>query len=154
MKRLSVALIFLFACSFGFAQQKMEKMGKMEKTAKIEKMEHTMAGYLIDHACATKMEKAGPKKAMEKARNHTKDCALQPACKASGYGLMSHGKFFKFDEKGNKLAASYLDKTKKEKDLWVDVKGWMDGSTMKVESIRDVKMKVKKAVKKKEGKMD
>jgi len=152
MKKLSVALIFLFACSFGFAQQKMEPMGKMEKTQKMEKMEHTMGGYLVDRACAMKMEKAGPKKAMEKAKNHTKDCALQDACKASGYGLMSHGKFIKFDKKGDKLAAEYLDRTKKENDLWVDVRGWMDGKVMKVQSIRDVKMKVKKDVMKKEEK--
>jgi ABC-type branched-subunit amino acid transport system substrate-binding protein len=152
MKKLSVALIFLLACSFGFAQQKMEKMGKTEKVEKMQKSEHTMAGYLVDKACATKMEKAGAKKAMMKAKNHTKDCALQPACEASGYGLMSHGKFIKFDEKGDKLAAEYLNKTKKEKDLWVDVKGRMDGTMMKVESIKDVKAKVKKEVKKKEAK--
>lgn len=149
MKKLGVAVIFLAISSLGFAQQKMEKMGKTEK---MEKSEHTMAGYMVDNACATKMEKAGATKAMEKAKNHSKDCALQDACKASGYGLMSHGKFYKFDEKGDKLASEYFDKTKKEKDFWVDVTGTMDGKTIKVESIKDVKMKAKKEVKKKEAK--
>jgi hypothetical protein len=151
MKKLSVALVFLLACSFGVAQ---EKMGNMEKseTMKKEKSEHSVGGYLVDKACATKMEKLSMKKAMEKAKNHTKDCALQDACKASGYGIMSHGKFIKFDEKGDKLASEYLDKTKKEKNIWVDVRGSMDGGMMKVESIHDVKAKVKKAVKKKEAK--
>jgi hypothetical protein len=152
MKNFSVALIFLLACSFGFAQEKMGTMGKTDKTekmGKMEKSEHTMGGYLVDQACATKMEKAGPKKAMMKAKNHTKDCALQDACKASGYGLMSHGKFIKFDATGDKLASEYFDKTKKEKDIWVDVRGTMDGSTMKVESIKDVKAKSKRMMKKK-----
>jgi len=146
MKNLSVALIFLLACSLGFAQ---EKMGKMEK---MKKSEHTMAGYMVDKACGMKMEKAGAKKAMQKAKNHTKDCALQDACKASGYGIMSHGKFIKFDEKGDKLASEYFDKTKKENDFWVDVRGTMDGGMIKVESIKDVRAKAKKMVKKKEAK--
>ena len=149
MKTIGVAVVFLLVSSFGFAQEKMENMSKTET---MKKSEHTMAGYLVDNACAMKMEKAGAKKAMEKAKNHTKDCALQDACKASGYGLMSHGKFYKFDEKGDKIASEYFDKTKKEKDFWVDVEGTMDGKTIKVESIKDVKAKVKKAAKKKEAK--
>jgi hypothetical protein len=158
MKKFGVALIFLLACSFGFAQQKMDTMGKsgkMEKMGKMAKSEHAMAGYLVDKACAVKMEKAGTRKAMEKAKNHTKDCALQDACKASGYGIMSHGKFIKFDENGDKLASEYFDKSQKEKDFWVDVRGTMDGSVMKVESIKDVKAKSKKMMKKKaEAKKD
>jgi len=145
MKKFSIAMAFLVVCSLGVAQEKMEMEKKPMKA-------HTTAGYLVDKACATKMEKLGMKKAMEKAKNHTKDCALQDACKASGYGIMSHGKFIKFDEQGDKLAAEYLDKTKKEKDIWVDVRGSMDGGMMKVESIKDVKAKAKKMVKKKEAK--
>lgn len=151
MKKLGVVMAFLVVCSLGFAQEKMDSMGKME-TKKMEKSEHTMGGYLVDKSCATKMEKLSMKKAMMKAKNHTKDCALQDGCKASGYGLMSHGKFIKFDENGDKLASEYLDKTKKEKDIWVEVRGSMDGGMMKVESIHDVKAKVKKAAKKKEAK--
>jgi hypothetical protein len=97
---------------------------------------HSMHGYMLDVACGTKMSKLSAKKAEEKAKAHTKDCALQDACKASGYGLMMHGKLMKFDDNGNKLAAAYFDKTKKEKDFWVDVKGTMEGNTIKVESIK------------------
>ena len=149
MKNFSVALIFLLACSLGFSQEKMETMGKTE-TAK--KPVHTMAGYLVDCACGMKMEKAGTTKAMEKAKAHTKDCALQDACKASGYGIMSNGKLIKFDEHGNALAAKFFDKSKKENDFWVDVRGSMDGGMIKVVSIQDGKMKVKKMVKKNEEK--
>ncbi len=105
---------------------------------------HAMYGYLIDDACGSKMSKLDEKKAEEKAKGHTKDCALQDMCKSSGYGLMMKGKFVKFDENGNKLASEYFDKTKKEKDFWVDVKGTMEGSTIKVESINDVKAKTMK----------
>lgn len=142
MKIIGLALIFLVACSFGLAQEKTETMGKSV---------HTMAGYLVDKACAMRMEKADTSKAMEKAKNHTKDCALQDACKASGYGIMSHGKFTPFDENGNKLAVEYFEKTDKENNIWVDVRGTMDGGTIQVVSIKDVVSKVKKDVKKKEA---
>jgi uncharacterized protein YhbP (UPF0306 family) len=124
-----------------------------EKAEKSEmKSEHTMSGYMLDVACGTKMSKLDEDKAMEKAKGHTKDCALQDACKASGYGIIMKGKLIKFDENGNKLASEYFDKTKKEKGFWVDVRGTMDGDMIKVESIKDVKAKVKKAVQKKEEK--
>ena len=113
---------------------------------------HNMAGYMLDKACGTKMSKLDEKKAMEKAKGHTKDCALQDACKASGYGIIMKGKFIGFDEKGNKLASEYFDKTKKEKGFWVNVVGTMDGDVIKVESIKDVQLKVKKAEPKKEEK--
>jgi len=113
---------------------------------------HNMTGYMLDKACGTKMAKLDETKAMDKAKGHTKDCALNDACKSSGYGLMMKGKFVTFDEKGNKLASEYFDKTKKEKGFWVDVKGTMDGDVIKVESIKDVQMKVKKMEPKKEEK--
>ncbi len=113
---------------------------------------HDMHGYLIDNACGGKMSKLSMKKAETKAKAHTKDCALQDACKASGYGLMMHGKLMKLDENGNKLAAEYFDKTKKENDFWVDVKGSMEGNTIKVESIMDGTMKAGKMMKKQEMK--
>ena len=122
-----------------------------QESAKKEAV-HTMSGYLLDVACGTKMSKLDATKAGEKAMGHTKDCALQDACKASGYGILSNGKLIKFDDNGNKLASDYFDKTKKEKGFWVDVKGTMDGETMKVESIKDAKMSGKKTGMKKETK--
>ena len=113
---------------------------------------HTMGGFLVDVACGTKMAKLDADKSDAKAMGHTKDCALQDACKASGYGILSHGKLVKFDENGNKLASEYFDKTKKEKGFWVDVRGTMDGEMMKVESIKDTKAKAKKMGTKKEEK--
>ncbi len=114
-----------------------EKMGEMSGA-------HTYTGYLLDVACGTKMSKLDEKKAMDKAAGHTKDCALQDGCKASGYGILSMGKLTKFDENGNKLASEYFDKTKKEKGFMVEVKGTMDGDVMKVESIKDAKWSGKK----------
>jgi hypothetical protein len=146
MKKFTAVFLFLFACTLGFAQESKE----MEK--KEMKGSHTMAGFLVDKMCGTKMAKLDAEKAEQKAMKHSKDCALEDACKESGYGILSMGKFVKFDEKGDKLAADYFNGTKKEKEFFVDVKGTMDGDMMKVESIKDAKLKVKKAEKKEEAK--
>jgi hypothetical protein len=144
MKKLALATIFLFAFAFGYAQDKTEK--------KETKSSHTMTGYLVDKMCGAKMSKLDQEKATEKAMKHSKDCALEDVCKEGGYGLMSNGKFFKFDENGDRLASEYFDKTKKEKDFLVDVRGSMDGDMMKVESIKDVKGNEKTMEKKEEAK--
>jgi hypothetical protein len=132
---------------------KVESINDIQEKAEKSEMkgEHMMAGYMLDVACGTKMSKLDEDKAMEKAKGHTKDCATQDACKASGYGLMMKGKLIKFDDDGNKLAADYFDKSKKEKGFWVEVRGTMDGDKIKVTSIHDVKAKEKKAVKKTEA---
>ena len=50
---------------------------------------------------ATVMSWRGIQGGIDAAKSHTKDCALMPKCKASGYGVVTaDGKFLKFDEDG------------------------------------------------------
>jgi len=108
--------------------------------AKTQKKDMVYKGYLVDKMCATGFTKSGDiKKATEKAKKHTKECALEENCKASGYGLIMDGKFHKFDESGDKLAVSYLMKTKRESNLVVQVKGTMDGDNINVASLNDAR---------------
>ena len=108
--------------------------------AKTVKKDMVYKGYLVDKMCATGFTKSGDvKKATEKAKKHTKDCALEENCKASGYGLIMDGKFHKFDESGDKLAVNYLNKTKWESNLVVEVKGMMDGDKINVASLKNSK---------------
>jgi hypothetical protein len=101
--------------------------------AKSETKAATYKGYLVDKMCGTGFAKSGDvEKATAKAKKHTKDCALEENCKASGYGLLIGAKFHKFDAAGDKLALSYLNKTKKESNLTVEVKGTMDGENINV----------------------
>ena len=136
MNRLSriaiVGCALLFAAFSLNAQEKMEKKdGTGEKTYK---------GYLADKMCGTGFTKSGDaKKAAEKAKKHTKDCALEENCKASGYGLIIGAKFHKFNDAGDKLALDYLNKTKRENNLIVQVKGTMDGDMINVSSLKDSK---------------
>lgn len=97
-------------------------------------------GYLADKMCGSKFVQSGDSKtATDKAKKHSKDCALADNCSASGFGLVVGAKYLKFDAAGDKYALDYLNKTKKTNNLWVEVKGTADGDNINVASIEDVK---------------
>jgi hypothetical protein len=80
-------------------------------------------GYLVDKMCASNMIKT-PNQAFEKASKHTRFCALEENCLASGYGiLLKNGKYILFDTSGNKKAVELLRKTPKKNDLMVEIMG-------------------------------
>ncbi len=135
---LSTALFVSLAAAQGHAAMGSHAMGT-----------HTMKGYLVDQMCGKNMPKAGAEKAMQKAKRHTRECALEDDCAASGYGLVSGGKFYPFNDAGSKMAADYLKNTKKKSDIEVNVVGTMDGMTINVQAIHDVKTVEMKEAKKK-----
>lgn len=100
--------------------------------------EIALKGYLVDQMCANGMVKRGGEQAMERAARHTRTCALEEGCRASGYGLMSGGKFYKFDAKGDTLALDYFEKTSIERGHLVEVKGRTNGTTFTVTSLAEV----------------
>ena len=126
----ALALIPLF---LSLAQEKMEP----------QKTSHKMTGYMVDQMCGKKMVMSDIKKSNAKAARHTKDCLLEESCKTSGYGLVTGGKYYKFDKSGDQKALDYLNSTKKEDNIKVDVTGTMDGNSINVESIKDFSSKIK-----------
>ncbi len=98
----------------------------------------TMKGILMDKACSTGALKAADPTA--KAKGHKKGCALMDNCAASGYGIISDGKFYAFDKAGNEMASKWLKATDKTDNLGVEVVGTKeaDGS-VKVESLTEMK---------------
>jgi hypothetical protein len=74
---------------------------------------------------------------MEKAEGHSKDCALDDHCAASGYGIFSGGKYYKFDEKGSATAKDLIEKSKREKRLYFEAKGTLDEGTMTLTSLKE-----------------
>ena len=130
--------VAVIGCALVFAVFSLNAQAKTEK--KEMAGEKTYKGFLADKMCGTGFTKSGDaKKATEKAKKHTKDCALEENCKASGYGLIIGAKFHKFNDAGDKLALEYLNKTKKESNLVVQVKGTMDGDVINVASLKDTK---------------
>jgi hypothetical protein len=67
--------------------------------------------------------------------SHTRDCALK--CAASGFGIVTKDQqFLKFDAAGNAKIAEALKAFDKKDHLRVDVKGDVQGDTLKVTSIK------------------
>ncbi|MFZ0593054.1 MAG: hypothetical protein WAM39_21535 [Bryobacteraceae bacterium] len=83
---------------------------------------------LIDQKCSSKFT-AGT------VDTHTRSCAL--LCQSSGYGILtSDGTFLKFDEAGSQKALDKLKASKKKDHLRATVTGDLEGSTVKVQSIK------------------
>jgi hypothetical protein len=150
-----IALLVLgcFVSVSGLAQDaRVEKKDEMKKEAtkaevmKEMKGEAKWHGYIVDAMCANNMLKKG--NAMEKAAKHTKECALEEACAASGFGVFSDGKYYKFDEKGDKLAKEMIEKSATEKGLMADVFGSMKDDKIMVASLAEMKMEHKEMGKK------
>ena len=64
---------------------------------------------------------------------HTRSCALK--CASSGFGILTEGKYVKFDAAGNEKAVAALKASSKSDHLRVNVTGQMDGETLKVETL-------------------
>jgi hypothetical protein len=141
MKRLvSVLALLCFVAAFGFAK---ESKPEKKEEAKSDGKWH---GYIVDAMCAKNMVKKG--NAIEKAAKHTKECALEDACAASGYGVFYDGKYYKFDEDGDKKAKEVIEKSTTEKGMMVDVTGTMEDDKIMVASIAEMKMEKKEMGKK------
>ncbi|MEE8349395.1 MAG: hypothetical protein V3R94_07485 [Acidobacteriota bacterium] len=78
-------------------------------------------GVLIDAACGNRL--AG---SSEDAKVHEVACSLKEACASSGYGVITGGKFYKFDEMGDKLAAVILKASNRKANLRVRVDAHFD----------------------------
>ena len=95
----------------------------------------TLKGYVVDQMCAGKM--VSKSNATEKAPGHTKECALNDQCAASGYGIFSGGKYYKFDEKGSATAKALIEKSKRESGLYFEAKGTLGEGTMTLTSLKE-----------------
>lgn len=75
---------------------------------------------------------------MARAARHTKACALEEDCAAAGYGIVSDGKWVKFDARGDALAKAAIAASKRERGHYVEVRGYTRGDRFVVESIKEI----------------
>ncbi len=125
---LAVALLFGIAGSAAAQEKGYEKATS-----------HSLKGYLVDQMCASGMVKKGTEAAMAKAAKHTKECALEDMCMESGYGVMSNGKYYKFDKNGDKEALALVKKTDSKSNIMIEVSGTGTNKEFKVASIKEIK---------------
>jgi hypothetical protein len=132
MKYLLLVVGFLIALSANAQEKKDMKRTMADKEGTV-----ALSGYVVDAMCAQGMlKKSDP---MAKAAAHTRHCALEDDCASSGYGVFSDGKYYKFDEKGDKMAKELIEKTSTQKGIMVDVMGSMKGETLAVASVKEHK---------------
>jgi hypothetical protein len=89
-------------------------------------------GYLMDKMCS-----ANAMKDAKFAPTHDVKCALEPPCQKSGYGVFTtDNKFLTFDAAGNEKALAALKATKQKDNLKVTIDGEVQGTTIKVTSLK------------------
>ena len=135
MKKI-IVVIFLFMSLFVTLSARQE--GKKQ-----------WVGYLVDKMCAKGMVMDDIKKSDTKAAKHTRECALEEACSAEGYGLVKGGKFYKFNEAGDVQAKKFLQATKREDNIKVKIIGAWDGNILSIDSIKEIQSHRMKRIKKK-----
>ena len=97
-----------------------------------------LSGYLIDNACAGAHSKDA--NFGERVKKHATSCALMPSCKGSGFAIYAEGKLYKFDKAGNESAEDLLKDTETKDGVMVDVEGTVEGDTVHVTKITEVKV--------------
>ncbi|MBF0532519.1 MAG: hypothetical protein HQL23_05405 [Candidatus Omnitrophica bacterium] len=121
MKRTIFMLIGLcFVTSLAFAQAKpaapAAAPAAVAPAAVAAPADVTLKGVIIDNQCAGGQK---PENLAAFIKTHTKECALMPACVASGYSIFVDGKLLKFDAASNAKIADFLKKA--DSKLAVDV---------------------------------
>jgi hypothetical protein len=96
----------------------------------------SLTGPIVDKACSARFTKASDPQTASAA--HTRKCALMENCSKSGYGVFADGKYYEFDEKGNELAKTKIEASKKDSGAKYKVEGSVDGSKLMVKSISEI----------------
>jgi hypothetical protein len=96
----------------------------------------TLTGYIVDKACSGGLKKENPE-ATAVGHSGSKGCALKEPCANSGFGVFADGKYYEFDENGNAMAKTALQKSSKEKGAKFKVVGKVSEGKMTVDSITE-----------------
>jgi len=98
--------------------------------------EKTLVGYLVDKGCAAAIMKSPKEKIESKAQRHTRECNIDEACSAEGYGLIVGDTLYLLDDAGNHLALTYCKSIHQKDNILVTVTGTVRGEILTVESIK------------------
>jgi len=79
----------------------------------------TMTGVVVDNMCAGSQR---PEKLAEFVKSHSKECALAPACAASGSSIFARGQLWKFDEASSGRIEDFLKNAESKLQVVVDAR--------------------------------
>lgn len=93
-------------------------------------------GYVIDVACVRKNSRG---ELMEKAQNHSKECALMGHCVESGYGLVSEDdRLALLDPKATRKAVDVIEDSEKREGIRLRVTREERDGTMESTTVEEV----------------
>ncbi len=124
-----IFLMGLFAClslSLAFAQGEAVSAGKAPAADSAPAVT-TLTGVIIDNACASAQK---PEELAAFVKTHTKQCALMPACVASGYSIFANGKLYKFDKESAAKIEEFLKKEDSNLQVVVTAKATSAGLSL------------------------
>ncbi len=79
----------------------------------------TFEGYAIDIACVRKNSR---EELLEKAKTHTRDCALTGHCIESGYGIVTEDdRLTLLDSEATRQIVDIIEQTEEEQGHWIQV---------------------------------
>ena len=131
-----IGALVITCAALGVAQQSATKGTKTPEKAAQTASLMTLRGYVVDAMCAKGM--VGKENVMKRAAAHTKVCALEEACSASGYGIFADGKWYKFDAAGDKKAKGMIGASPREKGLAFKVMGRQSKDYFAVSSLEEI----------------
>lgn len=119
-------ILFLFVCLAGVALVATDACSGMHKVWR---------GYLIDRHCADAIKDDDHEESF--ISQHTRGCCLM--CKSKGYSLYSDGQWLNLDLRGNQLANALLQRSKRERGIYVQASGAAkDNSTLCVTIVSEI----------------
>lgn len=137
MKKMLAIVVLAIVCSLAAVAQDAKTSAKASIKTEVKKT--VLYGYVVDAMCAKGIARKS-ETVMKRAASHTRSCGLDEACAASGFGVFSEGKWYKFDEAGDKQALELVRNSKKAKGLSVIVSGKQDGELFAVTTIAEHEM--------------
>ncbi len=75
---------------------------------------------------------------MQRLKDHTKSCSLEPSCCEAGYTIYSGGKWIDLDPEGNALAQKMFRASKKNKSFMCKVTGTFKRNEFHATSVAEV----------------
>lgn len=137
MKHIVGILALTVCCHLITVAQEVKPVQKV--AVKAETQATVLYGYVVDAMCAKGIARK-PETMMKKAASHTRSCALDEACAASGFGVFSEGKWYKFDGAGDKQALDLVKNSRKSRGLSVVVSGKHVAEVFAVSTIAEHEM--------------
>lgn len=96
----------------------------------------TLDGYVTDIACIRKYPRDG---LLQRAREHTKRCALMGHCVESGYGVVGDdGRIALLDAKATPQVVEALERSGRDRGIRLRVTRERDGQEMRTTAVAEV----------------